>query len=218
MKITTDLKNNIFFYLYILLVIGVGFLLLVIDKEQLFLLINNSYNPFLGQFFRFYTHVGDGLFFIGLVLVMLFINYYFALVTLTCYLIPSLISQLLKKLVFASSLRPVKYFEGKQILQLTEGVINHSYNSFPSGHTLTAFAMFFLLSMMSQNKLLQVIYFFLAVLVGLSRIYIAQHFVEDTYFGSLIGMILTYFICLGLNNYTNLSKTQFFQKSLLYSN
>ncbi len=203
--------------MYAVFLLVIGFFLFFNGKEESFLVLNRNYNIYVGQFFRFYTHVGDGLFFIGFVLIMLFVNYYYALAALTCYAIPSLVSQLLKKVVFTNFFRPIKYFEGKIVINTTEGVINHAYNSFPSGHTLTAFAMFFFLSLLTSNKLLQSMYLFCAILVAISRVYIAQHFVEDTYFGSIIGVVLAYIICFAFNNYTKLSKTKFFQKSLLTS-
>lgn len=63
--------------------------------------------------------------------------------------------------------------------------------SFPSGHTASAFALFGLLSFQFyKHKTLQVIFFFTAFLVGLSRVYLTQHFPQDTLFGSVVGLVI----------------------------
>ncbi len=103
-----------------------------------------------------------------------------------------LISYLLKQ--YFKHPRPLTYFletVDKFPVHLIDGVHYHSgHNSFPSGHTMAAFSIFTLLALYSTNKFLQLSYFLLALLVGLSRIYLVQHFLEDVLFGASIGMLL----------------------------
>jgi len=49
--------------------------------------------------------------------------------------------------------------------------------------------LFFFLILLIENKALKSLCFFTAVLVGLSRIYLIQHFARDVYVGSLFGVI-----------------------------
>jgi len=65
------------------------------------------------------------------------------------------------------------------------------WHSFPSGHTITAFAFFLALTFFTKNHAWQVLYFVLAVLVGFSRIYLQQHFAIDVLVGSLVGVLVT---------------------------
>ena len=75
----------------------------------------------------------------------------------------------------------VKYVEDVEILR--------GQNSFPSGHTAAAFGVWSLLAFyFSRNKLLQIVLFSTAFLVGVSRVYLIAHFPEDTLFGSAIGL------------------------------
>jgi membrane-associated phospholipid phosphatase len=74
-------------------------------------------------------------------------------------------------------------------LHIIDGVEIRNYNSFPSGHTTTAFAFFALLSFYAKNRLIKIAYILPAVFVGFTRIYLLQHFFEDTLFGSLLGVI-----------------------------
>lgn len=61
------------------------------------------------------------------------------------------------------------------------------YTSFPSGHTTTAFAMAMILSFLFPR--LKWIWLFFAILIGLSRIVLAQHYVSDVVFGAYVGIV-----------------------------
>jgi membrane-associated phospholipid phosphatase len=63
------------------------------------------------------------------------------------------------------------------------------YNSFPSGHTTSAFALLVFLTVFvfpKNNKIVSLL-FALALLVGISRLYLAAHFFKDIYLGSIVG-------------------------------
>ena len=62
-------------------------------------------------------------------------------------------------------------------------------NSFPSGHTATAFAMATVLVLMLADKKWQLPVLLAATLVGFSRIYLGQHFLLDVLVGAPIGVI-----------------------------
>ncbi len=67
-----------------------------------------------------------------------------------------------------------------------------SDHSFPSGHTAAAFA--FATALTLRHKKAGVIAFVLAVLMGLSRLYLFVHFPSDVLAGALFGIL---FGCLG---------------------
>ena len=95
--------------------------------------------------------------------------------------------------------RPVMFFESHGLIKsihFVPGVtILRGYNSFPSGHTMSAFAIYSLLCFtVGKNVLLQLLFFTLAVLVGVSRIYLVEHFPEDVLFGSLLGLSIAVFV------------------------
>jgi membrane-associated phospholipid phosphatase len=60
--------------------------------------------------------------------------------------------------------------------------------SFPSGHTLSAFALYTLLAYMLPNRW-QIPLLTVALAVGISRMYLGQHFLEDVLAGALIGVV-----------------------------
>ncbi|MBC7654228.1 MAG: phosphatase PAP2 family protein [Oligoflexus sp.] len=74
-----------------------------------------------------------------------------------------------------------------------EGIKVHFNNSFPSGHTVTIFAVAFtLITLYKKNFLVKYLLIFMAFIVGFSRIYLSQHFPIDVIAGSLIGISSTY--------------------------
>jgi membrane-associated phospholipid phosphatase len=71
---------------------------------------------------------------------------------------------------------------------------NAGSNSFPSGHTLSAFALYGFLAFSSKNKTVStVLLLALAVLVAISRVYLLQHFLQDILMGSVLGVGLAIF-------------------------
>ena len=63
--------------------------------------------------------------------------------------------------------------------------------SFPSGHTFNAFMAAAILTRSFKKDWL---WYFLAVLVAFSRVYIGVHYPSDVLFGGLLGMIIGYIL------------------------
>lgn len=191
-------ENKSFVLAYLLVLIVALSLKFFYTKEELFLAVNLNHNAIADQFFKFLTHVGDGLMFIAIVVILLFVEYRKAILAFAVYLISSQIAQFLKRVVFEEVPRPRKYFEGLQELHFVDGVQVHNMMSFPSGHTTSAFALAAFLTIISKNKNLGCIYLIIAALIAYSRLYLAQHFFEDVMMGSVIGVfsafITTYFL------------------------
>jgi membrane-associated phospholipid phosphatase len=184
--------NFPFFLPYLLFFMVGGILQLFYTKVALFSLINGNYHSAADYFFKYVTHIGDGLFYIAVIVLLALISYRKAAIALSCYALSSVIAQLLKKLVFTESLRPRAFFENSSYaIHVVEGVTLHSYNSFPSGHATSAFSLFCLLSIFSRNKELGYVWFCLALLASYSRVYLSQHFFGDIYLGSCIGVVST---------------------------
>jgi len=128
------------------------------------------------------------------VIILMAVKYRYAVIVGLSNIIASIITQALKQTVFNDVVRPKKFFEGIQELYFVPGVENHLYFSFPSGHATCAFSLYFALALLVKNKALELSLFFVALLVGYSRIYLSQHFFEDVYAGSLIGISITFIV------------------------
>lgn len=90
---------------------------------------------------------------------------------------------------FHHSARPGKLLEGMDYHNFVEGVTLHSLNSFPSGHTTSAFALAAILGFAAKNKNYSILFLLIAAMVGYSRIYLGQHFMVDILAGSIIGVL-----------------------------
>lgn len=109
------------------------------------------------------------------------------------FLFSGIVVQGIKNFVFAP--RPRLFFEQGQYLHFLDGVSMANYASFPSGHTATVFALATVYAIYTHSKLKQLFYLWLAVLVGYSRIYLAQHFLLDVIIGAIIGTATAWLVC-----------------------
>jgi membrane-associated phospholipid phosphatase len=140
-------------------------------------------------FFRYLTHLGDGIFILLLAAVLALFRKYFVSVGIVAgYLLSGLFAQIGKRLVSAP--RPKAFFEalGEKVYEVP-GVNVHMSHSFPSGHTASVFALAVFLILALPYRWYSWLVLFAAILVGYSRIYLSQHFPSDVWAGAVIGSI-----------------------------
>ncbi len=184
--------NYAFFLPYLLLLIVVGVLQLTRSQEQLMQWVNVRNAPAADEVFPYVTYLGDGVFFVLVCLLLAINNRRIGLMAFASFALSSLVSLFLKQVVFSDSLRPLKTFEHSTYqYHIIKGLDIHSYNSFPSGHTTSAFALFGMLALLDERKGRGWFFLVIAALTGYSRVYLFQHFVEDAYVGSIIGTVST---------------------------
>ena len=66
------------------------------------------------------------------------------------------------------------------------------YHSFPSGHSMAAWALFTLMAAIVRKTWFSLLCLFLAVSVSISRVYLMAHFLQDVVAGAMIGFSLGY--------------------------
>ena len=184
-------KQGMFYSLYAIFVTVMLILVSVNEKADLQLWMTSFNSSVADTFFHYYTYVGDWIPY-AVAGILLFWNFRISVFIVVSQLISGLFSRLIKSLW--NEPRPLLYFkEHYPAVQLHTVAGEHMnlLHSFPSGHTITAFAFFMALSFFTENRALQALYFALAVLVGFSRIYLQQHFAIDVLAGSLIGVSVT---------------------------
>jgi membrane-associated phospholipid phosphatase len=175
---------------YLFLLVG-STILFWSEKGEGVVWLNQFGNDFLDLFFIFWTYLGDGVVFGLLIVFFFFRSYFFLLVTLLTVVIQTIFVQGLKLLVFPDLDRPKLFFENFMELRQIVGIDIHAYHAFPSGHTATAFSTALILSFFLSNKKWSLLLILVAIGVGLSRMYLLQHFFVDIYFGSFFGVIST---------------------------
>lgn len=187
-------RPRYFYLLFLPFIIGLFVVVFFTEKSTLFLFTNKYHSSFADQFFFWVTWLGNGLVFFLICLWVLFKNWGKGILGFSCFALSALLPQFLKKVVFTHSLRPVKYFEGNNTLHLIQGYEHHHYHSFPSGHAASIFALALFLTLIAKDKRWGILFSAIAILTAYSRVYLAQHFLEDIFAGSLIGFFSTLFI------------------------
>ncbi|MBX9853302.1 MAG: phosphatase PAP2 family protein [Cytophagaceae bacterium] len=190
-------------------------MLVVFDKGELELLINRRHDPYLDDFFFYFTYLGDGRTLIPIIIILFFRKIYYGILALLSFLISTLVSQAMKRMFFADFPRPSKFFEKEIDIHVIQGLELHSYYSFPSGHSSGAFAVFLILGMFSRNVFVSIGCFLVALLVAFSRIYLMQHFFIDTYFGAIIGAIIAFLVFYILERKSYLPQNSLINRPLL---
>jgi membrane-associated phospholipid phosphatase len=185
-------QNKWFFGVYFVVLVALIVLQVCYSQADLSLIVNGHHSAATDVFFKWVTYLGDGLFAVLVALVLLFYAYRWAALMALCFGLSALVAQFFKHVLFDDVVRPRRFFDGQGLpLHFVEGVEVYEFNSFPSGHTATAFALFCLLSIVTRSKAWGFAYVVLACLVGYSRVYLLQHFVIDTFAGSLVGVLTT---------------------------
>lgn len=185
--------NRLYFTSFIiLLLLGFGIYLGISQGDDI-LFFNRRRTAFGDFFFRYGTQMGEELAYIIVGIILVFYRYRHVVMIPIIGITVTIVSAALKE-VFSHP-RPFRWFQENGLdglLQTIEGVsINMGANSFPSGHTMSAFALYtFLALCVPRKKVNAIILLSLPVMVGISRIYLIKHFLEDVLLGALVGVIL----------------------------
>ncbi len=185
--------NRLFFSLIVIFILLASAGLAVWEHGEAILLFSGHRSPFWNEFFRVANTFGEEPAFVLAFLFLLFVGYRYAAG------VPLLAGAATLLAFGAKSLfgrpRPMAYFREvdrwHEVVPV-EGVAVHSgLNSFPSGHTLAAFALFTYLALVVPRKQgTALLFFLLALSGGLARIYLVQHFLEDVLAGAVLGVLL----------------------------
>lgn len=162
-----------------------------IEKGDVVIYINRYATDFGDIFFKYFTEAGNGWVIVPVAVITLLYRYYYGVVMTISLLFTFVASYLFKQVFFPGVLRPRAALDESVFTHFIDGFDYHSVNSFPSGHTMAAFSCFFTLALFIPNKYLSYAILIIAFIVGLSRMYLLQHFFVDVYVGSLIGSINT---------------------------
>ncbi|HWS72978.1 MAG TPA: phosphatase PAP2 family protein [Thermoanaerobaculia bacterium] len=95
------------------------------------------------------------------------------------------------------SVQAVKYLAGRTRPELWLGPFHHtrvSATSFPSGHTVGAFALLGVLIWTSPSKAMRVVAFLVAAAIGLGRILAFRHWTSDVLASAIIGLGVAYLV------------------------
>lgn len=168
------------------------------------------FNPFHGSvsdtFFKAVTFLGDGWFsiIVGVALIIFKEKDRGAQVLLG-YAVSGILAQLIKKLVQAP--RPMAIIPETTYTHFIPGYTLNAWNSFPSGHTASAFCFTAILAWTSWSNTFKFWLAIIALLVGYSRVYLGQHFPDDVISGALLGLFTAYAVSVFQPRFYKTAKT-----------
>lgn len=183
---------KVFFIPYLILLIACFLVKIFFSRQDIYFSVNGLYTPFADFIAPYITDIGDGITILVLSASWALVNYRKAFLLLTSYLLTALAAQLIKHVVNAP--RPKLYFSTLlSRIHFVKGVEVFTVQSFPSGHTVTAFSAAVVITYCCKNKYWAIPLLLIAILVGYSRMYLSEHFFEDVIAGSVIGVLVTTF-------------------------
>lgn len=178
---------------YLLLLMTGAYFLLTTEKTPFHRTINRFNTPFLDEFLKVFTHAGDFVFCLLVVVALAFVRLRPALILAIASVSSSLLAQFLKRVIFPDADRPIKHlYDFPGDFHFVPGVEVMWNHSFPSGHTVSAFTTFFCLAWVAGKAGWQGLCLIVALMVAWSRVYLSQHYLEDVYFGSLLGVFTAF--------------------------
>ncbi len=188
------INNRSFFVVFLIWLIAGAVLQIFYTPTELMFWVNAHHSELLDIFFKYLTILGEDIVWLSLLIYLFFKKYFQKIAKLNE--IKLLIVTWLAKVFVSVSLknifnlpRPMEVYQntGREIHLVDNVIINH-WQSFPSGHTMTAFAFAcFVLLFLKQPKW-GLFSLFIAILVGYSRMYLFQHFPRDVFAGGILGV------------------------------
>ena len=161
---------------------------LLYTRETVFLRLNHDLGKVADQVFLFFTLLAEGWMWIPYFLVVFGWFKKDALFILLNFLLSTLLTQIPKKLFWPNISRPIASNINPIDFHTVPGVEMHAWNSFPSGHTATAFTIYFVTVYLFPKNWVVAVGFVYALACGYSRIYLGQHFPLDAGGGILVGI------------------------------
>ena len=161
-----------------------------LGNNNFFLLINGNLGKAADYFFAYYTYVGDGwCWLIWLLLFILYKKKKEILFLVIGFVYTTIVTQVFKYLILPDAPRPMSAIANKALVHTIEGVDIHLISSFPSGHSTTAFTFYLFACIIFNNKWVVYLGIIPALMVGYSRVYLAQHFPRDVAGGIIAAII-----------------------------
>ncbi|HFB99589.1 MAG TPA: phosphatase PAP2 family protein, partial [Phaeodactylibacter sp.] len=159
--------NSFFLGCFLLFVILGGGLLFQIEKPEAILFFSERRTPFFDVFFSFATKMGEELTYLTFIVIFLFIKIrHSLLIPLVGFLVAGI--SIVTKNFFAHD-RPLVFLEKMGIdhqVNYVDGIeLYTGPTSFPSGHTMSAFALYGLVAFLIAEKKISGVFLFVIALL-----------------------------------------------------
>jgi membrane-associated phospholipid phosphatase len=145
------------------------------------------HTKWLDQVFIKFTFLGDGLFSIIIAAFLFLVRKLrrLSLYIIITYLVSGIAALVLKRIFMAP--RPREIINSHLYTSFLNGITGSGWDSFPSGHTTSVFALATVLALNINKKSWGLLFLIMAIITGYSRIYLGQHFLQDVLAGAVLG-------------------------------
>lgn len=157
-------------------------------RNAVFLSLNADLGKIADSFFSLCTDAAEGWIWIPYFIILVTIFKKDGRLIIYNFLISTLLTQIPKLFIWPYSTRPTASGINPLQIHTVPGIELHSLNSFPSGHTATAFTIFLLTVYYFPQPRMIIIGLCYALLCGYSRIYLGQHFPLDVAGGIIVAI------------------------------
>ncbi len=189
--------DNPWFCIPLLVVLNIGLAMLLVVPHGAEILFFNTWRvePW-NTIFRFISSLGESYTHIIMTIILLFRKYRFALMVACVGLFSIPVVYLLKDQIGTD--RPLTYFRMQNREEAVTIVpdldLNVGQTSFPSGHTSAGFTLCTALAIVSGTRYPRSGIFLVALgtLIGISRIFLVQHFLIDVLGGAMLGVLIAW--------------------------
>jgi membrane-associated phospholipid phosphatase len=178
----------IFYFCFLVWFAANSFIFLHWSQTACFLRINHLRSFPADLLFTGLTYLGNGftIVFIGIILIVRNKRSIGGALIFS-YAISGIVTLVAKR--YFNIPRPEAYFRNHSLVETASWVKLYYKHSFPSGHSASIFAAAITISLfLPRKRLAAVICFLIACLTAYSRVYLGEHFLEDVWAGSFIGV------------------------------
>jgi membrane-associated phospholipid phosphatase len=158
-------------------------------RISVFLFLNTDGGVLMDQFFKWATWGAEGWVWIPYLSVVVILFKKDTKLIVLNFLLSTLLTQIPKQLIWDTISRPIASGMPLNEIHTVPGVVMHAYNSFPSGHTATAFTLFLLTIYLFPTKWVFAIGAIFAMICAYSRVYLGQHFPMDLGGGIIVAVM-----------------------------
>jgi membrane-associated phospholipid phosphatase len=158
-------------------------------KNEAFLYLNANLGLISDKVFEYSSYLAEGWIWIPYFIVLVGLYKKDTAFILMNFLVSTLLTQFAKNYIFNTAMRPMASGLDATQIHRVPGVEIHTFNSFPSGHTATAFTLFLLTTYLFPNKYALSIGIVYAFVCAYSRVYLAQHFPLDLAGGIVVALL-----------------------------
>lgn len=188
-------ENNSFFIPVSMFFGFCGMLALLVPYSNEIVFFNELRREPFNSIFQFLSHCGEAWAYLVFGLAVVFWKPKYALLIALVGLLALPLVYTIKDLAAVD--RPITFFEKRtataQLVLVPDAELNRGQTSFPSGHSMAAFALYSLLALMLGKRYEKwgLGLALLAISVGVSRIFLVQHFLVDVLAGAFLGLLLS---------------------------